>query len=122
MSEQKENEGVFVGIVHAAVDSKFNAAGKCQAKLQVKRTEVGDWGSKDIGPLTFSLFGKPAEDLTEKNPAIGTAVRVTYRLGSWEAKNKEGALLGFHNVALNAWRVDVRSVQDTKPAEETIDF
>jgi len=120
MAEQKENEGVIIGTIDAPVDVQFTAAGKAKGRLKLKRTETWDGGSKDVF-LTFSLWGKVAEDMNTKNPSIGTAVRVTYKLGSWEAKNKAGEMLGFHNPDLKAWRVDIRSEQagsQPQPAED----
>lgn len=118
MTQEVENKFVFCGIVDEAPAFQFTTQGTCKGKIKVKRTETwggNNPGSKDIF-LTFSLFGKPADEAMALNLTLGTAVRMTGSFGSWEAK-KDGAPLGFHNPDLKAFRVDVRTVQPSNTAD-----
>lgn len=125
MSQEKQNEFTFCGIVDEAPNFQFTTQGTCKGRLKVKRTETWSGasgeGSKDIF-LSFSLFGKPAEAAMNANLTIGTAVRVVGSFGSWEAKNKEGVLMGFHNPDLKAFRVDVRSEQPSSQKTDAADI
>lgn len=126
MSQEKENAFIFCGIVDEAPQFQFTPQGTCKGKLKVKRTETWSGangsGSKDIN-LSFSLFGKPAEDTMALDLKLGTAIRVTGGFGSYEAKNKEKQPLGFHNPDLKAWRVDVRTEQPSAKVDDGgIDF
>lgn len=122
----KENEFVFCGNVDLAPDFQFTTQGTAKGKLRVKRRETwtkqdGSEDGRDV-ILTFSFFGKPAEQAMDLDLSIGTAVRVTGSFGSWEAKNKEGQLLGFHNPDLKAFRVDLRTEQPVKEKTDDIAF
>lgn len=124
MSQVKENEFVFCGIVDDAPVFQFTPQGKCKGKVKVKREESYTYQGEtrsNVTILTFSLFGKPAEDAMALDLKLGTAVRMTGSFGSYEAKNKEKQPLGFHNPDLKAYRVDVRSEQP-KPNNSDIDF
>ena len=117
----KENAFIFCGIVDATPDFQFTEQGKCKGRIKVKRHETWDTGSRDV-ELSFSLWGKPAEDAMALNLAIGMAVRMRGSFGSWEAKNKAGELLGFHNVDLKCIGVDVRSEQPQAEKKDDFDF
>ena len=112
---------MFCGIVDEKPMFEFTTQGKCKGRVKVKRHEEWDGGSRDI-LLSFSLFGKPAEEAEKLNLAIGTAVRMRGSFGSWEAKNKAGELLGFHNVDLKCVGIDVRTEQPAKTDENDIPF
>lgn len=120
MATEKQNEFVFCGTVNAVPEFQFTDKGTAKGKLEVKRMETwsnrdGSEGSKEI-ILSFSFFGKPAEEAMNANLLIGASVRVTGSFGSWAARNKDTKeLTGVHYADLKAFRVDVRSEQNTAP-------
>lgn len=103
----EDNQGVFVGTVEEVPAPQFLESGKCKATLKLKRVETWQTGSRDVF-VEFGFFGKPAEELAEKQLKIGQPVRVTYALGSWPGKDKETKeLTGKHYVELKGWKVEV---------------